>query len=249
MVVHAVAEADAVRKRPRESAPLARAVILPPEPNRKPSNDRRGKFWSSCPSAHYFGPTPPSGSTRIPCRTEPPPAPESRHGVAAIRGVAPREIWPQQGDRTPSQAPHPPLARTPLYKRPLHRDEPSAELTPSMKTLPPLLACLAALSAATVFGPATNAEPPETATSVTNESPARPTLNLQAIMPFPNVIHGVPGFFGPITPTFMRTIGKPASLLRFLKHGVEILVPICTQTTLTERPEWWSITITFWITL
>ena len=49
-----------------------------------------------------------------------------------------------------------------------------------MKT-PPLLACLAVLSAAAVFCPIGNAEQPETATVVASEFPARPTLNLKVL--------------------------------------------------------------------
>ncbi|MEI8108790.1 MAG: hypothetical protein WCI46_13335, partial [Verrucomicrobiota bacterium] len=63
----------------------------------------------------------------------------------------------------------------------LQRDEPSLNLTPSMKTPAPPLARLLALFAAALFHPAGNAEPPETVPSVANESPVRPTLNLKVL--------------------------------------------------------------------
>ncbi len=61
----------------------------------------------------------------------------------------------------------------------MQQDEPSLNLTLSMKTPAPPLACLLALFAAALFHPAGNAEPPETVPSVANESPVRPTLNLK----------------------------------------------------------------------
>ena len=134
--VRADEQADVVRERPPLRASHESVAALHAEPNPKPPSDTRSPCGPSYPDAGSFDPTRPSGNTCIPCRTVPPPAPESSRAAAAVPGDVPREVWRRKGDRTPAQVQHPSIKRTPLYKIPLPSRKSSAQLRPPMKVFP-----------------------------------------------------------------------------------------------------------------
>ncbi len=91
-----------------------------------------------------------------------------------------------------------------------------------MKTLPPLLACLAAFSAVTVFHPTANAEQTQTATGTANDAHTPSPLNLQ-------IIDGVEVKFPGRSIFYQRVVPPLAPAAR-----VPVAVPVAEPLSLAE---------------